>query len=80
MTRHFLALVLSLCMVVGFAASEAIAGVRVSTNLSTQTMTVSVNGAGPASLAHLVGAQGLPHADGLLPAGPHVPRVLQPQV
>ena len=44
MTRHFLSLVLALCMVVGLAATEAIAGVRVSTNLSTQTMTVSVNG------------------------------------
>lgn len=44
MARHFFALVLSLMMVVGVAATEAIAGVRVSTNLSTQTMTVSVNG------------------------------------
>ena len=44
MTRHFLALVLSVLMLGGVAMSDAIAGVRVSTNLSTQTMTVSVNG------------------------------------
>ena len=31
-------------MLGGVAASDAVAGVRVSTNLSTQTMTVSVNG------------------------------------
>ena len=43
-TRQFAALALSVLLVVGFATSDARAGVRVSTNLSTQTMTVSVNG------------------------------------
>ena len=42
--KSFLAFLVALGVAFGAQFSEALAGVRVSTNLSTQTMTVSVNG------------------------------------
>ena len=44
MTKSFLAFVLSAFMLIGLLPADALAGVRVTTNLSNQTMTVSVNG------------------------------------
>ena len=44
MTKFFAALATAALLLVGLAPAEALAGVRISTNLSNQTMTVSVNG------------------------------------
>ena len=44
MTKLFATLAMAAMLLAGFAPVEAIAGVRISTNLSNQTMTVSVNG------------------------------------
>lgn len=44
MTRLFAAFATAALLLVGYMPTEALAGVRISTNLSSQTMTVSVNG------------------------------------
>ena len=44
MTKFFAAIATAAMLLFGLAPAEALAGVRISTNLSNQTMTVSVNG------------------------------------
>ena len=42
--KFFATLAMAAMLLLGIGSAESIAGVRISTNLSTQTMTVSVNG------------------------------------